>query len=87
MACALKATGGDHRHSLIPDTEDPNHDNARKNGLWGAMMAGAWGTEWYFGYEHPHSDLSCQDYRSRDLFWDQGRSLSPALADAFRKSE
>ena len=64
---------GDHRHSLIPDTEDPYHDNARKNGLWGAMMAGAWGTEWYFGYEHPHSDLSCQDYRSRDLFWDQGK--------------
>ena len=64
---------GDHRHSLIPDAEDPDHDNARKNGLWGAMMAGAWGTEWYFGYEHPHSDLSCQDYRSRDLFWDQGK--------------
>lgn len=64
---------GDHRHSLIPDAEDSNHDNARKNGLWGAMMAGGWGTEWYFGYEHPHSDLSCQDFRSRDLFWDQGR--------------
>ncbi|MGB5665779.1 MAG: DUF5060 domain-containing protein [Maribacter sp.] len=64
---------GDHRHSLIPDAEDPAHDNARKNGLWGAMMASAWGTEWYFGYEHPHSDLTCQDYRSRDLFWDQGR--------------
>lgn len=64
---------GDHRHSLIPDAEDPEHENARKNGLWGAMMAGAWGTEWYFGYEHPHSDLSCQDFRSRDLFWDQGK--------------
>lgn len=64
---------GDHRHSLIPDAEDPEHDNARKNGLWGAMMAGGWGTEWYFGYEHAHSDLSCQDYRSRDLFWDQGK--------------
>jgi len=34
------------------------------------MLAGAWGTEWYFGYKHPHSDLSCEDYRSRDLFWD-----------------
>ncbi len=64
---------GDHRHSLIPDAEDSAHDNARKNGLWGAMMAGAWGTEWYFGYEHPHSDLTCQDFRSRDLFWDQGK--------------
>ncbi|MCK0148210.1 DUF5060 domain-containing protein [Arenibacter sp. F26102] len=64
---------GDAQHSLITDTEDPQHNDARKNGLWGAMMAGAWGTEWYFGYKHPHSDLSCQDFRSRDLFWDQGR--------------
>jgi hypothetical protein len=64
---------GDAQHSLIPDSEDPAHDNARKNGLWGAMLAGAWGTEWYFGYKHDHSDLTCQDYRSRDLFWDQGK--------------
>jgi len=64
---------GDAQHSLLPDAEDPEHNNARKNGLWGAMMAGAWGTEWYFGYAHAHSDLTCQDYRSRDLFWDQGK--------------
>lgn len=64
---------GDAQHSLVPDAENPKHDNARKNGLWGAMMAGAWGTEWYFGYKHAHSDLTCQDYRSRDLFWDQGK--------------
>lgn len=63
---------GDHAHSLITDKEDPEHFKARTNGLWGAMLAGAWGTEWYFGYEHPHSDLSCQDYRSRDLFWNMG---------------
>ncbi len=64
---------GDAQHSLLPDAENPKHDNARKNGLWGAFMAGAWGTEWYFGYKHAHSDLTCQDYRSRDLFWDQGK--------------
>ncbi|MRI00088.1 DUF5060 domain-containing protein [Kriegella sp. EG-1] len=64
---------GDAQHSLITDEEDPEHNDARKNGLWGAMMAGAWGTEWYFGYKHPHSDLSCEDYRSRDLFWEQGK--------------
>ncbi len=64
---------GDAQHSLVPDADNPEHNNARKNGLWGAVMAGAWGTEWYFGYKHAHSDLSCQDYRSRDLFWDQGK--------------
>jgi len=62
---------GDAQHSLLPDAENPAHDNARKNGLWGAFMAGAWGTEWYFGYQHAHSDLSCQDFASRDLWWDQ----------------
>lgn len=66
---------GDAQHALVPDSEDPDHDNARINGLWGAFMAGGWGTEWYFGYDHPHSDLTCQDYRSRDLFWDQGKHL------------
>lgn len=64
---------GDATHSLIPDAEDPEHFHARTNGLWGAMLAGAWGTEWYFGYKHPHSDLTCEDYRSRDKFWDMGR--------------
>ena len=64
---------GDAQHSLLPDAEDPDHDLARRNGLWGTLMAGGWGNEWYFGYDHAHSDLTCEDYRSRDLFWDQAR--------------
>lgn len=64
---------GDAQHALITDGEDPNHDDARKNALWGVLMAGGWGVEWYFGYKHPHSDLSCQDWRSRDKMWDQSR--------------
>ncbi|MEM1358358.1 MAG: DUF5060 domain-containing protein [Bacteroidota bacterium] len=66
---------GDAQHSLVPDEDDPDHDNARQNALWGSLMAGAWGTEWYFGYKHAHSDLSCEDWRSRDLFWDQCNHL------------
>lgn len=62
---------GDAQHSLLPDAENPDHDNARRNALWGTLMAGGWGNEWYFGYAHAHSDLTCQDFRSRDLFWDQ----------------
>ncbi len=64
---------GDHRFSLVPDKVDPAHDNARKHGLWSALLSGAAGLEWYFGYEHDHSDLTCEDWRSRDLFWDQCR--------------
>ncbi|MBK1832829.1 DUF5060 domain-containing protein [Roseibacillus ishigakijimensis] len=64
---------GDAQRSLVPDETDPEHDDARQNGLWGQLLAGGWGCEWYFGYQFPHSDLTCQDYRSRDLFWDQCR--------------
>ncbi len=66
---------GDPEHALVPDKDDPTHDNARKNALWGAVMAGGAGLEWYFGYGHDHSDLTCQDFRSRDAFWDQCRVM------------
>lgn len=59
--------------ALLPDDEDPEHDLARQNAMWGTLMAGGYGVEWYFGYKSPHSDLTCQDFRSRDLFWDQNR--------------
>jgi hypothetical protein len=36
-------------------------------------MAGGAGVEWYFGYKHPHSDLTCQDYRTRQNMWTQCR--------------
>ncbi len=62
---------GDASHALLPDSEDSLHNNARINGLWGTLLAGGYGTEWYFGYKHAHSDLSCEDWRSRDLFWNQ----------------
>jgi hypothetical protein len=64
---------GDASHGLITDAEDPTRDNARKNALWGNIMAGGAGVEWYFGYQHPHSDLTCQDYRTREKVWDQCR--------------
>ena len=74
---------GDASHGLITDAEDPTRDNARKNGLWGNIMAGGAGVEWYFGYQHPHSDLTCQDFRTREKMWTQCRY---ALA-FFRKYE
>lgn len=64
---------GDAQHSLVTDEEDPTHDNPRKNALWGNLMAGGAGVEWYFGYKHPHSDLTCQDFRVRQNMWEQSR--------------
>jgi hypothetical protein len=46
-------------------------------------MAGGAGVEWYFGYKHPHSDLTCQDYRTREKVWDQCRHA----LEFFRKYE
>lgn len=59
--------------ALLPDSEDPEHNYARSRAMWGTLMAGGYGVEWYFGYASPNSDLTCQDFRSRDLFWDQNR--------------
>jgi hypothetical protein len=50
------------------------HD-VRKSCLWGTVLAGGWGVEYYFGYKLPQSDLDCQDYRSRDKSWEYGRIL------------
>jgi hypothetical protein len=49
------------------------HDEPRKNCLWANLMAGGAGVEWYFGYEYPHNDLHCEDWRSRDHLWDLTR--------------
>ena len=48
------------------------HD-IRKSTLWGNLMAGGAGVEYYFGYELPQNDLACEDYRSRDESWDYCR--------------
>jgi hypothetical protein len=58
---------------VLPDNVDPAHDVPRKQALWGNLMGGGSGVEWYFGYAHPHMDLNCEDFRSRDGLWDQTR--------------
>src|SRR3712207_247552 len=49
-----------------PDANDYAHDIVRKQALWGNLMAGGGGVEWYFGYKFPDSDLTAQSWRSRD---------------------
>jgi hypothetical protein len=57
----------------MPDSDDPGHDIPRIQALWGNLIGGGSGVEWYFGYKHAHMDLNCEDWRSRDLMWDQTR--------------
>jgi Domain of unknown function (DUF5060) len=56
-----------------PDAEDPTHDDVRVHALWGNLMAGGAGVEWYFGYKYPHNDLNAESWRSRDAMWRQTR--------------
>jgi hypothetical protein len=56
---------------VMPDAINPNHDTIRQDVLWGSLMAGAAGVEWYFGYRYAHNDLDCEDWRSRANMWKQ----------------
>ena len=45
----------------------------RRQTLWGNVMAGGAGVEYYFGYKFVQNDLLCEDWRSRDQSWDYCR--------------
>ncbi len=45
----------------------------RKQTLWGTLMAGGAGNEYYFGYQFDENDILCEDWRSRDQSWDYCR--------------
>ena len=64
---------GPWEDGATPDGPGNNHAEQRKEILWGNLMAGGGGVEWYFGYNHPHSDFTLEDFRSRDNFWDYTR--------------
>ena len=63
------------------DVNDPAHDAERADVLWGNIMAGGAGIESYFGFGQPETDLTLQDFRSRDLWWDQCRHALRFLSD------
>ncbi len=71
----------------LPDSFDPAHDTIRYKVLWANLMAGGAGVEWYFGYKYPHSDLGCEDWRSRDLLWDQTRIATDFFRDQLPLAE
>lgn len=53
---------------IAPDQEDFWHDKVRKFSIWGNLMAGGFGTIFFF--TRPHDDLNCEDWRSRDHLFD-----------------
>ena len=45
-------------------------NDIRRETLWGNLMAGGAGVEYYFGYQLPENDLVAEDYHSRDKSWE-----------------
>jgi hypothetical protein len=51
----------------------PTIDEIRSEVLWGNLMGGGAGVEYYFGYRMPQNDLGAEDWRSREKTWDYSR--------------
>ena len=66
---------GGANYGTFPDAEDRSHDAPRRFALWGTLMGGGAGVEWYFGWQNnsPHSDLSVEDWRTREEMYRQTR--------------
>ncbi|MFY0654581.1 MAG: DUF5060 domain-containing protein [Cyclobacteriaceae bacterium] len=52
------------------DSLDGNHETLRRFVLWGTLMSGGAGVEWYFGARSKHNDLAAEDWRTRDRLWE-----------------
>lgn len=77
---------GNAAHAQVPDLGYQGFDGhdkqgkyvytqheVRKQTLWGTLMGGGAGCEYYFGYQLVENDLNCEDWRSRDQSWDYAR--------------
>lgn len=57
-----------------PWGDEYNLDDVRVDDLWGNLMAGGSGAEWFFGDRKPiQYDLSTEDFRPFKLMWDYTR--------------
>ncbi|BCX48566.1 hypothetical protein HAHE_24740 [Haloferula helveola] len=64
-------------------TEAPySIDDIRKLTLWGNLMAGGAGVEYYFGYQLAQNDLLAEDWRSREMSWKYARIALEFFRDA-----
>jgi hypothetical protein len=70
-------TGKDNQGNQVQSLHD-----IRKLTLWGNLMGGGAGVEYYFGYVLPDNDLTLENFRSRDKTWDYAR-----IALTFFRSE
>lgn len=50
-----------------------NIGELRRNALWGNLMGGGAGVEWYFGYQGDFGDMQSEDWRVAEPLWTQTR--------------
>jgi hypothetical protein len=62
---------GEWYTGALNDFQDPDHDTLRQHALWGSLLAGGAGVEWYFGGKQPNNDLTSEDWRHRHNLWHQ----------------
>lgn len=69
---SLDESGG-AQQGVPPDSVEPTHDS-RRDIIWSSILSGGGGQETYFGYAVADSgDLTNQNWRRYDLWWDQCR--------------
>jgi hypothetical protein len=59
--------------AAAPAGRVPTVDDIRRYVLWGTLMAGGAGVEYFFGIRLPENDLMCEDWRSRADSWNYAR--------------
>lgn len=62
-----------------------NRDEIRKKVLYGTMLAGGAGVEYYYGYQTGCTDLNCQDHRSRASKWKDARIAKHFFDEYFQE--
>lgn len=60
-------------HGAMPDVMREGHDSLRRHALWGHLMGGGAGVEWYFGARMPANDLTTESFRGYENLWQQTR--------------
>ncbi len=65
------AVDADYPTANLPEARNvaDNRADVRNKVLWGTLLAGGAGVEYYYGYQTGCDDLDCQDHRTRASKW------------------
>ncbi|MEL7025509.1 MAG: DUF5060 domain-containing protein [Pseudomonadota bacterium] len=75
---------GPWQRGAAPDAESPDsHAQLRQDVLWGSLLAGAAGVEWYYGAQWAQNDLTSEDWRERESLWRQTNVAAELIESIF----